>query len=128
MNGPAVDKCAFCGFDLDADDIRAQSPHDHWRHCKDHTNHASYPQLWLLKSELKLPFDEPTKEERICAVCGTPLTQDEWNGVEKTHVNFVCKFHKRAVGDFNIHRTRRNLGYDEFLERPIQSMIKAWGL
>jgi len=121
-------KCAFCGFDLTDDDLNAQSPMAYWPHCKDHVNHASYPQLWLLKKELNIAYEEPKREHRICGVCGTYLSDDEMNLVEKTHVNFVCHFHKRAKMDHNIFLTRRNLGYSEFLRRPIDQMIDVWKL
>ena len=124
----AESKCEFCGFDLTIDDMNSQSSMAYWPHCKDHINHASYPQIWLLKSELNVPFEEPEKEKRVCAVCGMPLTAEEWNKVEKTHINFVCHFHKRAVMDHNIQITRSKLGYGEYLIRPIDQMIKAWKL
>lgn len=123
-----AEKCAFCDFPLTVDDLSSQSPHAWWKHCKEHANHATYPQLWLLKSELGVSFEEPPPEERVCAVCGTPLTEEEWSEVKKTSVNFVCRFHRRNVNDSNILLTRKKLGYSEYLQRPIYSMIKIWNL
>jgi hypothetical protein len=81
-----------------------------------------------LKKELGVAYEEPLQEERICAVCGLPLSDEEMKLVEKTHVNLVCSFHKRAVRDFNIHLTRQKLGYSEYREKPIDLMIKNWNL
>lgn len=122
-------QCDICGFELTDEDLSYANPADFWKHCKEHSNYATYPQLWLLKKELRLPYEEPKKEDRICAVCGMPLSDEEINLVEKTHVNFTCKFHKKSIMDFNIQLTRSKLGYSEYLtKKPIDQMIEAWKL
>ncbi len=94
---------------------------------------ASYPQLWLLRRELNLPFNgphvqEPKQEDKICAVCGTLLSEEEMSFFEKTHNNFVCKFHRRKAKDVNIQRTREELGYNQFLHKSIDTLIATWKL
>lgn len=120
--------CDICGFELTDDDLRYANPADFWAHCKEHTNHASYPQLWLLKKELNMPYEEPKPEERVCVICRIPLSDDEMNMVDKSQINFTCKFHKRSMMDYNIHKTRSKLGYSEYLTRPIDQMIEIWKL
>ena len=121
--------CAFCGFELTDDDLRFKSPLDMWSHCKEHSNHATYPQLWLLKKELNMPYEEPTAQEKICAVCGMPLSEEEMNIVKKELINFTCRFHRRAMSNFNLQMTRRKLGYPEVLgTRPLDLIIKEWKL
>ena len=119
--------CAFCGFELTSDN-RGGKPQSWWPCCKDHENASTYPQIWLLKKELKMAYEEPTQEERICAVCGIDLTEEEMSLVEKTHVNFVCRFHKRNANDAQIQLTRSKKGYGEYLRRPIDEIIKIWNL
>jgi hypothetical protein len=101
-----------------------------WPHCKDHANHATYPQLWLLKKELNVPYEEPSDEKKICAVCGSPLSEDEMKWVKKEHVNFTCRLHRRVVGDFNLDITRKKLGYiyGGLGSQTINLMIKEWKL
>jgi ribosomal protein L37E len=122
--------CEFCGFELSDDDIRSMSPLSMWPHCRDHSNHATYPQIWLLKKELGVPYEEPAAEKKICAVCGLPLSEDEMKWVKKEHQNFTCRFHRRAVGDFNLDITRQKLGYTDggLGSQIINLMIKEWKL
>jgi hypothetical protein len=120
--------CAICGFELTDNDLNYASPMDYWTHCKDHSNHATYPQLWLLKKELGMAYEEPKQDERVCAVCGLHLSDEEMISVKKEHCNIVCTFHKRAAFDVNIQMTREKLGYGQFLRRPIDTMIKTWNL
>ena len=122
--------CAFCGFELTENDLPSQSPL-HWhRCCRDQTcqNAATYPQIWLLKKELGKPYEEPPVEERVCMVCNAPLTEMDFNRVEKSHVNFTCIAHRNAVMDINPYRSREKYGYTEVTRlRILQDVIKIWG-
>jgi hypothetical protein len=119
------ERCAICDFELTEYDLSYKSINDLWPHCKEHSNHATYPQLWLLKKELNLPYNEPTLQERVCAVCGSELSDEEMKFVEKTHFNLVCKFHKRKFSDLNIELTRENLG---IIKPIIYEILKQWNL
>jgi hypothetical protein len=120
--------CEYCGTELTEYDVRNVSPMAFWKHCRDHANHATYPQIWLLKKEFRVPYEEPSAEKKICAVCGLPLSEDEMKWVKKEHVNLVCLFHRRAVADLNLQITRKKFGYPELKTRPIDLIIKAWKL
>lgn len=129
MSEKLVEHCDFCGFELTEYDIEAQSPLAWWRCCKEHSNHATYPQMWLLKKELGVAYSEPTKEDRVCGVCGLPLSDEDMSGVHKTHVTLTCIFHRRYAHNVNHIRTRTDLGYPEQLKsRPIDIIIQKWKL
>lgn len=127
-------KCAICDFDLTDDDISSQSNIAYWPHCKEHSNYASYPQLWVMKKELHpslngIALQPPDVKDRICAICGMPLNDEEINDTKETDTYLLCRCHKTQRKVLNIQRARKELGYNEFLtKKPIDLIIEIWKL
>lgn len=115
--------CAFCGIELDELDVESRHPSAFHICCRDHQNASTYPQIWLLKKEMGIPYEEPKAEEKICAVCENPLTDKEFGEIKSNHINLTCSFHRRSAMDANINITREKRGYKSII---IKEIIKAW--
>lgn len=115
MDDAPYGRCKICSKPLTNDDEYSIRPYDYTITCEEHRIYASAIQPWVIQRNLGLPYEKPICR---CAICHDGITEDELNATEASDMWIVCEKHIPNRHEFNLDRTRKELGID------IQSLLK----